>query len=68
MRAYFQAAYLLETHGQSRMSAGMKTSMFPKSFNDASLFVSEYSEAFKQCKEERPINRALQIYRLRMAY
>lgn len=40
--------------------------MFPKSFNDASLFISEYAEAFKLCKEERPIMRGLQIFRLRM--
>jgi hypothetical protein len=66
MRAYFQAAYLLETHGQSSVRGGPKVDMFPKSFNDGSLFVSEYAEAFKLCQEERPINRALQIFRLRM--
>lgn len=41
--------------------------MFPKSFTDASLFVSEYTEAFKLCQEERPIMRGLQIFRLRMS-
>ena len=69
IRCYFQAAYLLETHGaygSVRGSSGNRQNLFPKAFNDASLFISEYAEAFQKCSEERPINRALQIFRLRM--
>jgi len=62
IRCYFQAAYLLETHGnyyQNRGSTSERQNLFPKAFNDASLFISEYAEAFQKCSEERPINRAL---------